>query len=296
MPIVSIIIPTFNNENTIERTLKSVLKQSFSDFEILVVDNGSTDETINIIKKYAFRDSRIKLLKSARGRSKARNIGLKSSTAKYIQLLDSDDEICSLKIERAVSFLEKNNNFFAYNSSSLKINDIQKTIRKAPLKIFYKNSLLGYNPYRINCPVFRNQKLVNFDESLHYCEDWLFWVNNFWGKKVFNDVQHFDAVVHITGINSSVNVKYMLFFDIFVRCLIKGENKKRTLRLFIRDVKLAAAFLLVDFNSKVLTKKAEKIKQYLGIQIIIVKAFLHLPFINKALRRRVQKYFDESDY
>lgn len=90
MPFFSVIIPLYNKENFIEATLQSVLAQTFIDYEVLIIDDGSTDSSASIIKGYT--DSRIRYFKTAnKGVSSARNYGIQNATANYITFLDADD-------------------------------------------------------------------------------------------------------------------------------------------------------------------------------------------------------------
>jgi len=90
MPYFSVIIPLYNKENYIKSTLKSALNQSFNDFEILIINDGSTDDSLNLVKE--FSDSRIKIINQKNlGVSTARNKGIKNSKSKYIVFLDADD-------------------------------------------------------------------------------------------------------------------------------------------------------------------------------------------------------------
>lgn len=92
--IVSVIIPIYNRETTLEESIQSVLNQSFQHFEIILIDDGSTDNTLNICNKLSSSDSRIKLFKSEHvGVSAARNIGLDSAQGEFVLFLDSDDII-----------------------------------------------------------------------------------------------------------------------------------------------------------------------------------------------------------
>lgn len=89
---ISIIIPVFNKEKQIANTIKSVLSQSESDFEVLLIDDGSTDKSADIIKQFLIRDSRLKYFyKPNGGVSSARNYGLSIATGEYITFLDADD-------------------------------------------------------------------------------------------------------------------------------------------------------------------------------------------------------------
>lgn len=91
MPYLSIIIPVYNRENLIDRAVASVLAQSFDDYEIIVVDDGSTDKTADIVSRR--RDSRVKYYYvSNRGAAAARNHGVERASGEYITFLDSDDE------------------------------------------------------------------------------------------------------------------------------------------------------------------------------------------------------------
>ena len=90
-PLVSVVIPLFNKEKYVERTLRSVLQQSFSDLEVIVVDDGSTDGSAGIVK--LFSDPRLQLIScDNRGVSVARNVGISVARSDYIALVDADDE------------------------------------------------------------------------------------------------------------------------------------------------------------------------------------------------------------
>ena len=97
---VSIIIPTFNREKFITRSIKSVLNQTYKNIEVIVVDDGSKDKTFLVMKK--IKDKRIKYIKLNRntGGSNARNIGIKNALGKYIAFQDSDDQFYPDKIEK----------------------------------------------------------------------------------------------------------------------------------------------------------------------------------------------------
>ena len=94
MPMISIIIPVYNKETTIERAINSVLNQSFKEFELIVVNDGSTDKSEGNILILQEKDSRIIYLKQEnKGVSAARNRGIKEAKSKYISFLDADDEM-----------------------------------------------------------------------------------------------------------------------------------------------------------------------------------------------------------
>lgn len=109
-PIISVIIPVYNAEKTIVRCIDSVLEQSYQDFEILLIDDGSTDGGGEICKTYAEKDNRIRYIKKENGGvSTARNRGIDEAQGKYVTFIDSDDWFESVTLERLVTTAEENN-------------------------------------------------------------------------------------------------------------------------------------------------------------------------------------------
>lgn len=106
-PLVSVILPTYNRAHTLERAISSVLKQTFSDFELIIMDDGSTDETSQVLDKYDERkDVRVIRLDHG-GVSVARNTGIAASQGRYIAFQDSDDEWLPNFLEKAVAALKE---------------------------------------------------------------------------------------------------------------------------------------------------------------------------------------------
>lgn len=106
-PIISVIIPTYNRAHLIGRAIRSVLNQTFSHYELIVVDDGSTDNTEEVVK--SFRDSRISFIRHERNRgvSAARNTGINAAQGEYIAFNDSDDEWLPTKLERQMALFNR---------------------------------------------------------------------------------------------------------------------------------------------------------------------------------------------
>ena len=108
MPKISIIIPVYNAEKYLEMTLNSVRTQTFTDYEVICMNDGSTDNSLQILKKYAEQDRRFKIYnQSNAGGSVARNNALKKATGKYIAFLDNDDVYHPNYLERLYENIEK---------------------------------------------------------------------------------------------------------------------------------------------------------------------------------------------
>lgn len=116
-PKVSVIIPAYNAEKFIEETLQSVLNQSFQDFELIVLNDGSKDKTPEIVQEFCNKDIRIKLINKANtGVSDTRNLGIELAQGEYIAFLDADDLYLPTYLEKKVKFLENNLDYhFVYS-------------------------------------------------------------------------------------------------------------------------------------------------------------------------------------
>lgn len=104
-PLISVILPTYNRATTLDRAIRSVLNQSFGDFEIVIVDDGSTDESRSTLKKYTGMANVRAISSGHHGCSAARNLGVSVSKAPLVAFQDSDDEWLPHKLERAVAVL-----------------------------------------------------------------------------------------------------------------------------------------------------------------------------------------------
>ncbi len=109
-PLISLILPAYNSEEYLEEAIISILNQSFKNFEFIIVNDASTDNTQKIIKKYAQKDSRVKFIKNEIQKkiAKSLNIGIEKSSGKYIARMDSDDWAYPERLKLQFDFLEKN--------------------------------------------------------------------------------------------------------------------------------------------------------------------------------------------
>lgn len=173
MPTVSVIIPLYNKEKAIEKTIRSVLKQSYTDFELIIVDDGSTDGSADIVRKMALADERIiYIYKDNGGVSSARNYGLSKSVGEWIVFIDADDEMLPNNLNTLLKLVIKYkvnvgacnvllNNEAGIHAIKLRLNKegIYKNFIKARLqgKVIFPNGakifhrlVLGEKPYDEN--------------------------------------------------------------------------------------------------------------------------------------------------
>jgi glycosyltransferase involved in cell wall biosynthesis len=114
MLTLSVIVPVYNTEEYLEDCIKSILKQSFKDFELIIVNDGSTDGSSAIINKYAATDSRIVVIDTVnKGVSNARNLGLRAAKGTYVGFVDSDDTIVPDMYQKLIDSIRANDSEMA---------------------------------------------------------------------------------------------------------------------------------------------------------------------------------------
>ncbi len=175
-PLISIVMPVYNGEKSIRKSIDSVLKQTYSNYELLVVDNNSTDETKNIIQEYIRKSKKIRPLHCKRqGVSNARNLGIDLAKGKYICFLDADDIYENNVIEKRTEFVMGHDapvtttNWTMVNEKMETI--IESNAREIAFSDFYQC------PVNSDSVMFRSDiiKKVKFDPTLSNGEDWLTW-------------------------------------------------------------------------------------------------------------------------
>ena len=144
---VSIITPAFNSEKFIAETILSVQAQTYQDWEMLIIDDCSTDKTVEIVSSFQEKDSRIKLFRNEtnRGSAYSRNLALRNAKGKWIAFLDSDDIWHPEKLERQIEFMLKNNYNFSYtNYCEINENSEETGLLITGPKIINKNKMIAY--------------------------------------------------------------------------------------------------------------------------------------------------------
>lgn len=184
-PLFSIITPSYNSLQFIEDTIESVVTQSLADWEMLIVDDCSSDGSINVIKDYVAKDQRIKLIQHTNnsGVAIARNTAIKKAKGRYIAFLDSDDQWLPNKLESQLVELEKGSDLvfssyyrFLENENEDENENENDKVVNVPTWIDYKKLLKG------NCignltGVYNAERLGKFYQESVKHEDYLMWLN-----------------------------------------------------------------------------------------------------------------------
>ncbi|MBI4845848.1 MAG: glycosyltransferase [Candidatus Omnitrophica bacterium] len=181
MPYFSIIIPTYNRSDFLKKAVASVLNQSFKDFELIIIDDGSEDETESFIR--TINDPRLKYIKQPhQGVSFSRNSGVKAATGSFICFLDSDDWFKPDKLKKTYDYIKRYPEYKIFHTEEIWYRNkellTQKTIHKKPDGYVFKNALklccISISTAAISREIFT--QIGMFDENLPACEDYDFWL------------------------------------------------------------------------------------------------------------------------
>lgn len=183
---ISFIIPVYNAENYLDECINSIINQKYQNIEIILVNDGSTDNSLNICKKYQKKDKRIIIIdKKNEGVSKARNTGIEKSTGDLIMFIDSDDYYGENLIETILPYANNDLICFGYNrlfqnkSEKIVSNDIVlNTLSEVEFNILTTDYIGGFIATKVFSSDIIKKNNLKFDEKLHYCED-LFFVTEY---------------------------------------------------------------------------------------------------------------------
>ena len=184
---VSIITPCYNSASYIKNTIASVQSQTISDWEMIVVDDGSTDNSAEIIQQISLLDNRIKLVQKANGGSaSARNLGLSIAQGEYIQFLDADDTIAHDKLEHQIPFMETEGLDVSY--TDFRMTNPDGTVDENLMGHTFNLSklLIGWGPLGTIPPHtflykhdFLKKHKISFTTEIREREDWDFHIKIF---------------------------------------------------------------------------------------------------------------------
>ncbi|HRN94546.1 MAG: glycosyltransferase family 2 protein [Chitinophagales bacterium] len=289
-PLVSIVIPVFNRAHLVFDALDSVLSQTYSNWECIVVDDGSTDNTWEVIKCYAKKDSRIKIFKRDRlpkGAPTCRNIGVEKSSADYIIFLDSDDILFSFCLEKRMEFVYKNPNFdlvffqvFGNRNKQFKYRTIYK-VKDIILSLLSFESTL-----QTTSPIWQKellQKINGWDEEA------LAWQ---------------DPEIHVRALLAAKSYCWAYELpDVYIRnptnnkSITSSNSAKKHISILKTQYKIWQKLPVTykeTFRKKIITRlynQIEILEQEIGLKLISDSSTEILELLGKSAHTRVNSYF-----
>jgi len=200
-PVVSIVLPTYNRAELLKKSIKSIVRQSFTDWELLVIDNESTDNTCDYMSEFSAADIRIKYFNIEKsvvpGISTYLNFGIEKSCGKYIARMDDDDEWCYKdKLKQQVEFLDLNPDYVIVGGGTIMVDkdgkELYRYFKKETDEEIRKHALLAC-PLDHPTVMFRKDAALSVGCYKNYemAEDWDFFLNLGKIGKLFNFREYF---------------------------------------------------------------------------------------------------------
>lgn len=233
---ISIVVSIYNADQTISNMIESVINQTYKDFELILINDGSTDTSLEIIKEYIQKDNRIILIdKKNSGLTKSLNLGLKKAQGKYIARLDADDIWLPNKLEQQVAYLEAHKEYALVGTAYNEIDDNGKIIYDKQRTILLNsyedilNNIEKLNPFFHSSVLFRREILETvgfYNETFKYTQDYEYWVRIISKYKVANLTQVLASRRYSENMISIIKEKEQRIFAVKSKLLaIKRLNK-----------------------------------------------------------------------
>lgn len=241
---VSIIVPVYNAQSYIEDTINDLRIQTYSNIEIIIVNDGSVDDSLQLLEKLAKEDDRVKIFSiENQGPAKARNVGLEIATGKYVRFIDADDRVPSESIEYMVNVFDRDENidlvlgnYFCYPSKNYFTGDIidEKKMNQEEFITLFMRYIKSFYCGVVWNKLYKREIIeryhIRFTENIKWCEDFLFNID-------YYSVCKFMYAVNIQG-------------GVYVYC-VRDEGITSTLSKW-KDEEIAAVDML----------REEKVRQY----------------------------------
>ena len=286
-PAISVIMSAYNSERYITQAIESILNQTFKDFEFIIINDASTDKTLNIIKKYAKKDKRIKIInkKTNSGAADSRNKGLKISKGEYIAIMDADDISLPERFKIQYNYLEDNPKIFLVggsyeliDSKGNKLNEVITSLNPQEVAELLPKKNIIHNPTvmlrNIGVPRYR----IKFEQGEDY-DLWLRFLTE--GKKL--------------SVLLNIIIKYRFHPNSYTTL----SNKKQTLfvekarQFYFERVKRGLDHYNF-FNVKEISNSNEKVIGKGMVQIKEIKFFFRNSDDMKRFRKLIKEFWKEE--
>lgn len=279
-PLVSVIMPAYNGEKYIGDAIESVLDQSYDNFELIIVEDKSTDSTLEVIQRY--KDSRLFLYLNSenRGIAYSTNRGIAKSKGKYIALLDDDDIALKRRLEWQVEFLEEHEDIDILGGRSALIDSNGKFIKYDTEPIYnpkyIKANMLFYNKRFANCTTMMRRSFIEendlkYQEGCLGMQDFKFFIDS---SKV-GTISSIDHLVHLKRIHEEEETVKKKKNHAKERAEIYARFQRDSLEksgFILKEEHLCAINEIVTENSAEKYSKEDVIRLYIAFKELIRQA------------------------
>lgn len=231
IPLISIILSTYNGSKYISESINSVLTQSYSNFEFIIINDCSSDNVEQIILNFQKKDKKIIYIKNKENikLTSSLNKWLEISKWKYIARIDDDDIWLKNKLEKQVNFMEKNNNFWLCWTSTVIINSKWKEIKKVKMRINdndIKDNILKSNQFTHSSIIIRKSILDKvwwyYNTNYNWAEDYELWLR-IWKISNFYNIPEY--LVKYRWLETSISRKKWFIQEILaLKIMMKNKN------------------------------------------------------------------------
>ena len=314
--LISVIIPVYNTAQYLKRSIGSIINQTYKNLEIICINDGSTDNSLEILKEFRTNDKRIKIIdKKNEGVSSARNDGIRVSKGDYVCFMDSDDEIELNAIEILEKYMIQNDvdvvrgNYIVHNEQSNNISPETKINRKFNSEGIKSEIIPKLINGKINCYsvllLIKKEKVKYFDENIRLMEDKVFYIDLFLS---IDSVYISDNIIYHYYLNENSRDKFCKYnkenleqsiqvYEKVKQKLIENKLYSETIKkdLATTHYKIVIKYLKAlydDSENKELTEK-EINRVMEELQVNEMKKCSNLNLLNEELRKFI-KIFEEK--
>lgn len=318
--LISVIMPVYNAEAYLDEAIQSILKQTYNNFEFIIINDGSTDKSLELIKEYEKEDKRIILIsRENRGLVASLNEGIEKSNGKYIARMDADDISLPTRFEEQIRFMEKNKDIGICGTWVEVFGENRKAILwKMPINDIELIPRLLFSVTFIHPSVMMKKDLfdkynLRYNKDYETAEDYKMWLDcskytKFGNipKKLFL-YRYLETSVSRIADNAKDEKRYKIISSIFCEVLaelgIVNNEKENKLHFIITyNEKIEKTNIHVNevilYINKILDANKEKklfnqrqLKQYLYKKVFIIMFYKIKTFKSKELKNLFNKYF-----
>ena len=280
IPCVSVIMSVFNGEDFLADAIKSVLRQTFTNFEFIIIDDGSKDSTLAIIQSFQELDPRIKVIAHKnQGLAKSLNVGIENSIGKYIARIDADDLCYESRLEKQYAFMEENHAVDLIGSSVDVINEDGSITASKKQIIDFEN-------------IFKKRFLLSPILHITFFGKRSFFERNNGYRDSFVFAQDYDLVLR--GLDSGSIILNMEEQLVQYRDFRRKINPSKFIQQFrITELAIRLSRERSKFGKEVsnLNLEFQKIKKVKTFEIFMVNIFLKTYFLDSSLKDKALKNF-----
>jgi glycosyltransferase involved in cell wall biosynthesis len=304
-PLVTIVTPLYNVEEYVSQTIESLSVQTYSNWELVIVDDGSTDTSYSIVEQYSEKDNRIKLYSRSRnpkGGSTCRNIGIEKSQGDFIIFLDADDILFPLCLENRVRIMQQQTDldFCVFQMDMISEEAELKGKLLTHESDNYLYSFLSYRlPWAITCPIWKSsflkEKLNGFDEQFPRLQDPELHTRALLVEdvkfKVFYDPSHLDCSYRFfrkKGNITNVLIGFDLYTDMVYARIVSRPDKEDCIK------SLFDLYNAIVLHYSIVEK--EDMAANIGIMRKINKSYFDKGIIDKKEYRKTQMFLNYIRY